>query len=57
MGYKLKRNADGEIIKHKARIVAKGYVPKQGVNFEEVYTPVTRLKMVRLLLALAAKNN
>lgn len=42
--------------KHKAHLVAKGYVEKQGVDFEEVFTPVTRLETVRLLLALATKN-
>lgn len=54
--YKIKRDANGEIIKHKARIVAKGYVHKQGVDFEEVFAPVTRIETIRLLLALAAKN-
>lgn len=45
------------MVKHKARLVAKGYVQKQGVDFEEVYAPVTRLEIVKLLLALAAKIN
>ena len=54
--YKIKRDANGEIIKHKARIVAKGYVQKQGVDFEDVFAPVTRIETIRLLLALAAKN-
>ena len=54
--YKLKRDTNGEILKYKARLVAKGYVQKYGVDFEEVFAPVTRLETVRLLLALAAKN-
>lgn len=37
--YKVQRNTDGEIIKHKARIVAKRYVQRQGVDFEESFRP------------------
>lgn len=55
--YKLKRDTDEKIIKYKAHIVAKDYVQKQGVDYEEVFAPVTRLETVRLLLALAAKNS
>lgn len=54
--YKLKKNTEGEIVKYKARLVARGFVQKKGVDFEEVFAPVTRLETVRLLLALAAKN-
>lgn len=54
--YKLKKDMNGDIIKYKARLVAKGYVQKQGVDFNEVFAPVTRLETVRLLIALAAKN-
>ena len=44
-------------MKHKARLVVKGYVQKQGVNFEEVFAPVARLEYVRLLLAIAAHHS
>lgn len=54
--FKLKKNTDGKIVKHKARLVAKGYVQQHRINFEEIFTPVTRLEIVQLLLALSAKN-
>lgn len=54
--FKLKKDAEGKIIKYKARLVAKGYVQEHGVDFDEVFAPVTRLETVRLLLALAAKS-
>ena len=54
--FKEKKNTNGKIVKHKARLVAKGYVQKFGVDFLEVFAPVTRMEMVRLLLALAAYN-
>jgi len=52
--YKVKKNPEGEIVKYKARIVAKGYAQRQGVDYDEVFAPVARLETVRLLLALAA---
>jgi hypothetical protein len=54
--YKLKKDSSGAIVKHKARHVAKGYVQREGIDFDEVFTPVARLDSVRLLLALAAQE-
>lgn len=53
---KLKRDTSGAIIKHKARLVEKGYAQQPGIDYDEVFAPVTRLETVRLLLALAAKH-
>lgn len=54
--FKLKRNADGTINKHKASLVAKGYVQRHGIDFDEVFAPVARIETVRLLINLAAAN-
>jgi hypothetical protein len=53
--YKLKRNEAGEIVKHKARLVARGFVQQEGIDFDEVFAPVARMESVRLL-ALAAQE-
>lgn len=54
--FKLKKNAEGRVTKHKARIVAKGYVQRKGIDFDEVFAPVARLETIRMLLALAANE-
>jgi Reverse transcriptase (RNA-dependent DNA polymerase) len=51
--YKLK-DTQGRIVKHKARLVANGYVQRQGIDFNEVFSPVARLETVRLLISIAA---
>ena len=38
-------------------MVARGFVQKHDIDYEESFAPVTRLETVRLLLALAAKSN
>lgn len=55
--FKLKKDAERRVVKHKVCPVAKGYVQEHGVDYDEVYAPVTRLETVRILLALAAKNH
>jgi hypothetical protein len=55
--FKVKRDKQGSVIRHKARLVVKGYAQRQGVDYEEVFAPVARLEAVRLLLALPAQQN
>jgi hypothetical protein len=52
--YKLKKNEAGVVIKHKARLIARGYVQQHGIDFDEVFAPIVRMESVRLRLALAA---
>jgi hypothetical protein len=54
--YKLKQNEIGEIIKHKARLVARGFVQQEGISFNEVFALIARMEYVRLLLVLAAQE-
>lgn len=52
--FKVKRDLAGNVMKHKVKLVAKGYAQIQGVDYDEVFAPVARMETVRLLLALAA---
>nr|GFB28278.1 retrovirus-related Pol polyprotein from transposon TNT 1-94 [Tanacetum cinerariifolium] len=52
--WKNKRDEKNTVIRNKSRLVAKGYAQKEGVDFEESFTPVARLEAVRLFIAYAA---
>ena len=52
--FKVKKNAQGEIIKHKARLVVKGYSHRKGIDYEEVFARVVRFESIRILIALAS---
>jgi hypothetical protein len=55
--WRMKHDERGKVVKHKDRLVAKGYLQKQGIDFEEVFAPVARLELVRVLLILAGHHN
>ena len=38
----------------KAKIVAKGYTQIEGINFDEIFSPVAMLKTIRILFSIAA---
>ena len=48
---------DGTIDKYKARLVVKGYKQKEGLDYFDTYSPVTRIPSIRILMALAAVHD
>jgi hypothetical protein len=48
----VKRDGEGEVIKYKARMFAKGYTQRPGIDFTETYAPVIKAETFRLMVAL-----
>ena len=51
--FKKKTDADGNVTVYKARLVVKGFRQVQGVDYDEIFSVVTMLKSVRIMLAIA----
>mmetsp|Transcript_14864 Transcript_14864/g.25335 ORF Transcript_14864/g.25335 Transcript_14864/m.25335 type:complete len:1270 (-) Transcript_14864:150-3959(-) len=47
--YDLKKDHEGNIIRYKSRLVAKGYSQIEGVDYNQVFSPVIRPESIRLL--------
>ncbi|SOV09504.1 uncharacterized protein UDID_19001 [Ustilago sp. UG-2017a] len=54
---RLKLDADGVPIKHKVRLVARGFTQREGIDYQETFSPVAPLGAIRAILALAVQNN
>ncbi|GJW45841.1 copia protein [Tanacetum coccineum] len=49
-----KNDERGIMIKNKARLVAQGYIQEEGIDYDEVFSPVARIEAIRLFLAYAS---
>ncbi|GKC16438.1 putative ribonuclease H-like domain-containing protein, partial [Tanacetum coccineum] len=52
--YRNKKDKRGIVIRNKARLVAQGYTQEEGIDYDEVFTPVARIEAIRLFLAYAS---
>ena len=55
--YKTKLNESVEVNKYKARLVVRGYTQEHGIDYAEVYAPVTRMDTVRMIIAFATQKD
>ncbi|GJS25825.1 putative ribonuclease H-like domain-containing protein [Tanacetum coccineum] len=55
--YKVKLDEYGDVLKNKARLIAKGFHQEEGLDFEESFAPVARLEAIRIIIANVASKN
>ena len=55
--FKMKLKPNGEVAKHKARPVTRGFMQKVGMDYFEVYALVTRLETMRLIVDITCGRN
>ncbi|GKE63797.1 retrovirus-related pol polyprotein from transposon TNT 1-94 [Tanacetum coccineum] len=53
----VKTDESGGVLKNKAQLVAQGFRPEEGIDFEESFAPVARIKAIRISVAYAAHKN
>jgi hypothetical protein len=55
--FKIKYGSSGEIVKYKARLVARGFQQEEGVDYQETFASVVRSNSYRVLFAIATAKD
>ncbi|GJR40200.1 zf-CCHC domain-containing protein [Tanacetum coccineum] len=49
--YRKKKDIRGIVIRNKARLVAQGYTQEEGIDYDDVFAPFSRIEAIRLFIA------
>nr|GEV09225.1 hypothetical protein [Tanacetum cinerariifolium] len=52
--YRNKKDEKGVVVRNKARLVTQGHMQEEVIDYDEVFTPVARIKAIRIFLAFAS---
>ncbi|GJZ77134.1 putative ribonuclease H-like domain-containing protein [Tanacetum coccineum] len=55
--YRNKKDDRRIVVRNKARLVAQGYTQEEGIDYDEVFAPVSRIEAIRLFLAYGSFMN
>jgi len=55
--FKVKGTSSEDNLRYKARLCAKGFTQKPGIDYQEIFSPVVRYESIRTLLAMAAERD
>ncbi|GKD09120.1 ribonuclease H-like domain-containing protein, partial [Tanacetum coccineum] len=55
--YKIKYRSNGEINRYKARLVAQSFGQKEGIDYEETFSPIVKMVIVRCLLNIVVSKS
>lgn len=55
--YKIETKTDGTIDRYKARLVVKGCSQKINIDYTEIFSPVARFELIRILISAACAND
>ncbi|GKF32833.1 retrotransposon protein, putative, ty1-copia subclass, partial [Tanacetum coccineum] len=52
--FKKKTNMDGKVHIYKSRLVVKDYTQTHGIDYEETFSPIAKIKSIRIMLTIVA---
>ncbi len=52
--FQVKHNAEDEVDRYKAQLVARGFLQIHGIDFDKTYVPVAKFVSIKTMLALGA---
>ncbi|GKB35226.1 ribonuclease H-like domain-containing protein [Tanacetum coccineum] len=55
--FRIKYKSNGEVKRYKARLLAKGFSQKEGIDYEETFSPMVKMSIFRCLINLVVQKD